>query len=59
MRRVKEKGVEALRVISPTATRPTDALIGDEEQTGKKEERNGERASNPTTPDHSIASYDQ
>ena len=47
---------------SPTPTRAIDTLIRDEEQTGKKEEkqkeRNRELASNPSSLDYSVVSYD-
>ena len=40
-----------------TPTPAIHALIGGEEQTGKRE-RNGKRVSNPATLDSSVASYD-
>ena len=47
---------------SPTLTRATDALIGDEEQMGggkrENKERNRERASNTAILNHTITSYD-
>ena len=46
---------------TPTPSRTTVALIGDEEQNGKQErkkERNKERAPNPATLDHTVATYD-
>ena len=45
----------------PTHSQATDALTGDEEQNEKqkrKKEKNRERVPNPTTLDHSVASYD-
>ena len=45
----------------PTLSRATDALIGEEEQNRKqneKEERNKERVPSPATLDHLVTSYD-
>ena len=46
MRREKKKGIEVQRVKPLTPTRATDALIGDEEQTGKKKEEEEEKERN-------------
>ena len=57
--RKKKKGSK-YRGRNPTSTPAIDALIGDEEQTGKKEEnkeRNRERVSISSTQDPSVASY--
>ena len=58
MRRAKKrKGIEARRVKPPTPSRVSDALIGDEEQEGKRKKKT-EGVLNPATLDHSVASYD-
>ena len=45
----KRKGIEALRVKHPTPSRATHALIGDEEQNGKEENRKKETGSGSRT----------
>ena len=61
-RRAKEKGIDVQRVKPLTPTRAIDALIGEEEQTGKikkeQKERNMEPIYNPGVLGHSVASYD-
>ena len=44
----------------PSRSKTTDALIGDEEQSGKqkKKKKNREQVPNPDTLDHSVTSYD-
>ena len=57
---MEEKKIEAQRAKPRTPTPAMDALTGDEEQTGGKEEnkeRKRERVSNPPMLDHSVASY--
>ena len=59
----KRKGIEAQRVKSPpTQSWAIDALIGDEEQSGKQrkeqKERNRDQTPNPSTLGHLVASYD-
>ena len=56
----KKKGIEAKRANHPTPSQATDALIGDEEQNGKQENKikEKERIQNPTTLDHSVTPYD-
>ena len=58
---MRKKGIEALRVKHPTLSRVIDALIGDEEQSGKekKEKQKKQRAvPNSATHDNSVSSCD-
>ena len=53
----RRKGIEPQRAKHPGLSRATNALIGNEEQNGKKKrtkERNRERSPNPATLHHSI-----
>ena len=52
-----KKRIEAQRAKPRTRTPAVDALIGDEEQTRKKE-KSKERIYNPATLDYLVASYD-
>ena len=56
----KTKGIEAQRAKHPTPSRTNDALIGDEEQNGKREnkKKETEQIQNPATLDHSFATHD-
>ena len=53
--KIEQKKIEAQRAKPRTPIPATDALIGDEGQTGK---RNKELVSTPNTLDPSVASYD-
>ena len=57
----ERKGIEAQRVKQPTPSRAIHALIGGEEQKGKRKrtkERKWEWLPNPATLDYSVTSYD-
>ena len=56
----KRKGIEAQKVKHSTPSLAIDALIGDEEQNRRREqkERNRERVPIQVTLDHLVASYD-
>ena len=56
----KRKGIEVQRIEHPTPSWAIDALIGDEEQNGKREqkERNREQIPNPASLGHLVAFYD-
>ena len=58
--KIEKKKGSRYRGRNPTSIPVNDALIGEEEQTGKKEreQRNRKQVSNSTTLDPSVASYD-
>ena len=55
VRRAKKKGIE-VQLKSRTSTRAMDAQIGNWSK--KKKKKKKQRAPNPATLDHSVASYD-